>query len=294
MESMHEAGLEDGVYFAPLEASLQTRRLLFGLHGNAAITFQQKESRFLVSSIVLCSGHYSGGGGGKSSEGEDEKVIEQAALNWRLCTTRSYFRRCRLFGNLFGLHAQVAREGTSHTLLAPWVLLSPAGFMTAAVKQTCSREVRLAVDTLKIGCEMTGLEAREVKSAPPTGAYVYGLFMEGGRFNRATLMLEDSMPRQLLDQVSCIWLKPVVAADYRPTGLRIHQIDWPHQRHEVVFRRTWTCFSTCSSFTKSNLSARTANRVDFVKLLPPSASIVTACPPGAVDWRKKAKETWEE
>lgn len=94
----------------------------------------------------------------------------------------------------------------------------PQGFMTA-VKQTFSRDFKIAVDTLRIGCEMTGLDAKDIESPPQTGAYVYGLFMEGGRFNRSIMKLEDSLPRQLLDVIPCVWLKPVIAADYKPTNV---------------------------------------------------------------------------
>eukprot|EP01039_Chlorochromonas_danica_P010435 gene10435-11558_t len=276
MESMHEAGLEDGVYFAPLEASLQVR-LTFLL--------ALQEVHEYVRQLPM--------------EDRPDVFFSDFMVTRLLPSNRK--NHDSSFHPLFCVLATIAvGEGEKALRLQRAKGAASLGTCLDFMHKWLEKGPRTPYwlpgffFPQQIGCEMTGLEAREVKSAPPTGAYVYGLFMEGGRFNRATLMLEDSMPRQLLDQVSCIWLKPVVAADYRPTGLRIHQIDWPHQRHEVVFRRTWTCFSTCSSFTKSNLSARTANRVDFVKLLPPSASIVTACPPGAVDWRKKAKETWEE
>jgi dynein heavy chain len=94
----------------------------------------------------------------------------------------------------------------------------PQGFMTA-VKQTYSRETKIAVDTLRIGCEMTGLDMKDIELPPENGAYVYGLFMEGGRFNRLTMKLEDSLPRVLLDTMPCIWLKPVITVDYNPTNV---------------------------------------------------------------------------
>jgi dynein heavy chain len=94
----------------------------------------------------------------------------------------------------------------------------PQGFMTA-VKQTYSRETKIAVDTLRIGCEMTGLDMKDIELPPENGAYVYGLFMEGGRFNRLTMKLEDSLPRVLLDTMPCIWLKPVITVDYNPTSV---------------------------------------------------------------------------
>ena len=89
----------------------------------------------------------------------------------------------------------------------------PQGFMTA-VKQVYSRENKIAVDTLRIGCEVTAKDPQDIEAAPQYGAYIYGLFMEGGRFVRDTLCMEDSLPRELFDPMPIIWLKPMLAADY--------------------------------------------------------------------------------
>lgn len=89
----------------------------------------------------------------------------------------------------------------------------PQGFMTA-VKQVYSRDNRIAVDTLKIGCEVTVLDPTSINAAPEYGAYIYGLFMEAGRFDRHSKLMADSLPRVLFDTMPCIWLKPVIAAEY--------------------------------------------------------------------------------
>lgn len=57
---------------------------MFGLHANASITFQQKESRNLIATVVLCGGG-GGGGGGGSDASNDIKVSEVAKkINDRL------------------------------------------------------------------------------------------------------------------------------------------------------------------------------------------------------------------
>lgn len=91
----------------------------------------------------------------------------------------------------------------------------PQGFMTA-VKQTFSRKYKIAVDTLIIGCEITSQENSEIRTFPTSGAYIYGLYLEGGRFNRESKCLEDSLPRVLLDIMPCIKLIPVIANEYKP------------------------------------------------------------------------------
>ena len=65
---------------------------------------------------------------------------------------------------------------------------------------------------------MTALDRNSITSPPLYGAYVYGLYMEGGRFDRVQMCVEESLPRVLLDPLPCIWLKPVVAAEYRPVN----------------------------------------------------------------------------
>ncbi len=281
---------------------IEDRPEVFGLHPNAAITFQQKESRFLVSSIVLCSG-FGGSSSGKSSDGgSDTKVSEQTArilermpkvFDLRIAHPLTFAKMGDAMNSLgVFLSQELIRfnglievmvqsliqlqraikgevvmsselevmynafifqkvppvwEEAGYPCLKPlpswtedffarldfmWRWLEqgprpaywlsgfffPQGFMTS-VKQTYSRQCKIAVDTLRIGCEMTSMEAKDVAQSPGTGAYIYGLFMEGGRFNRTSLLLEDAAPRQLLDSMPCVWLKPVVAADYNPVGV---------------------------------------------------------------------------
>lgn len=279
---------------------MEDRPEVFGLHANAAITFQQKESRTIMSSVITCSG--SGGGGGKGGDSNDTKVRDIAArISERMpkpydlrtahpetfkkvgdaITSLGVFLGQELmrFNGLIDvmvstLH-QLQRaikgevvmsselelmyncfvfqkvppswEEAGYPCLKPlpsWVedffaridfmdkwlvdgprqtywlsgFFFPQGFMTA-VKQTYSRDYKIAVDTLRIGCEMTPLDAKDIDAPPATGAYVYGLFMEGGRFNRGVMRMDDSLPRQLLDTMPCIWLKPVITADYNPVSV---------------------------------------------------------------------------
>jgi dynein heavy chain, axonemal len=104
--------------------------------------------------------------------------------------------------------------------LAYWLsgFFFPQGFMTA-VKQTYSRDNAIAVDTLRIGCVMTSFELQDVLEAPSSGAYVYGLFMEGGRFDRHLMKMADSQSRVLFDRMPCVWLQPVITESYQPQGV---------------------------------------------------------------------------
>jgi len=48
----------------------------------------------------------------------------------------------------------------------------------------------------------------EVSDKPEDGAYAYGLFMEGARWNRTTHVLDDSKAKQLYTEMPIIWFLP--------------------------------------------------------------------------------------
>jgi dynein heavy chain len=303
---------ENGLYYAPPVGSIadtvayvrqlpvEDRPEVFGLHSNAAINFQQKESRALLATVVMCSGGGGGGGGGSSAESNDTKVKEQAMKMGERMPAPYDLRKAHpesfkvvgesmislgvflsqeldRFNDLIGvmvvslkslvraIKGEVVMSAelevmyncfVFQTVPPAWTLAGypclkplpswtedffariefmarwlhdgprpsywlpgfffPQGFMTA-VKQTYSREFKIAVDTLRIGCELTNLDYSDIDGAPPTGAYVYGLFMEGGRFDRTVMAMAESLPRQLLSPMPCIWLKPVISASYDPS-----------------------------------------------------------------------------
>ena len=119
----------------------------------------------------------------------------------------------------------------------------PQGFMTA-VKQTYSRDYKIAIDTLVVGCEILNFDSSAVKSSPKdgksnlltvvrlsekvsdslfvccgqnkSGVYIHGLFMEGARFDRKSMVIEESIPGVLFDTMPCIWLKPAKQNDEEP------------------------------------------------------------------------------
>ena len=275
---------------------------MFGLHANAAITFQQKEARNLISTAVLTAGGGGGGSGSGTDSANDSKVQEVAVKisdrlppvydlrkahpdtfkkNGDAMNSLGVFLGQELirFNGLIEVMAATLHElqraikgevvmsgelelmyncfvfqkvpktweDAGYPCLKPlpaWIedflariefmgswlsdgprntywlsgFFFPQGFMTA-VKQTYSRDHKIAVDTLRIGCEMTASGADDVTAPADYGAYIYGLFMEGGRFDREKLMMDDSTPRELFDSMPCIWLKPVISAEYNPTGV---------------------------------------------------------------------------
>ena len=96
----------------------------------------------------------------------------------------------------------------------------PQGFMTA-VKQTYSREYKIAIDTLIVGCEMTNFDfdgegSISADKLPKDGVLIHGLYMEGARFDRSNMVIEESVPGILFDPMPCIWLKPCLMDFEKP------------------------------------------------------------------------------
>ncbi|CAM9811966.1 unnamed protein product [Ascophyllum nodosum] len=87
----------------------------------------------------------------------------------------------------------------------------PQGFMTG-VKQTYSRNYKIAIDTLTVGCQVMPFGIEAVTDGPGDGVYIHGLFMEGARFDRESMLMAESEPTRLFDEMPCIWLKPAVNA----------------------------------------------------------------------------------
>ena len=54
---------------------------------------------------------------------------------------------------------------------------------------------------------------QDYETAPDDGAYVYGLFVDGARWDRARHELNESLPRVLFDVLPPVWLRPCRRAD---------------------------------------------------------------------------------
>ncbi|KAK3579500.1 hypothetical protein CHS0354_028322 [Potamilus streckersoni] len=85
-------------------------------------------------------------------------------------------------------------------------------FLTG-VSQNYARKYTIPIDTVGFEFEVMKEEKR-MSNKPDDGAFVYGLFMEGARWDREGMKIGESLPKILFDPIPVIWLKPNRMANF--------------------------------------------------------------------------------
>jgi dynein heavy chain len=94
-----------------------------------------------------------------------------------------------------------------------WIsgIFFPQAFFTGAM-QNYARQYNEEIDLLsyqQIPLDDCKDAKKELTTAPKDGVYVYGIFLEGARWSRATHQIEDSEPKVLFTEVPPLWFCPV-------------------------------------------------------------------------------------
>ena len=85
----------------------------------------------------------------------------------------------------------------------------PQGFNTATM-QSYARKNQVAIDTLSFRTTVLQSFENEVKEAPEIGVYIYGLFMQGARWDMNKRVVDDSQIGVPIVPFPVIWLEPVL------------------------------------------------------------------------------------
>ncbi|XP_063362018.1 dynein axonemal heavy chain 3 [Cydia amplana] len=87
-------------------------------------------------------------------------------------------------------------------------------FLTG-VLQNYSRHNKIPIDQVQFEFQITSMEA-ECNQLPHFGVYCKGLFLEGARWNRQTMELDESYPKILFDTIPIIWFQPALIQNFNP------------------------------------------------------------------------------
>jgi dynein heavy chain len=95
------------------------------------------------------------------------------------------------------------------------VFFFPQGFMTGCL-QTFARKYMAAIDGLSFEFQIMNEAPEQITEGPEDGVYIFGLFLEGARFDRITGYVTDSEPGTMYDSLPLIHFKPAVGHKQPP------------------------------------------------------------------------------
>uniref|UniRef100_A0A2C9JD05 AAA+ ATPase domain-containing protein n=1 Tax=Biomphalaria glabrata TaxID=6526 RepID=A0A2C9JD05_BIOGL len=90
-------------------------------------------------------------------------------------------------------------------------------FLTG-VMQNFARKYTIPIDKLAFDFEI--LPQDRMSKSPEDGAYIYGLFLDGARYNKNEGYLEEQKPRILNEPLPIIWLKPKFSGEVDKSNKR--------------------------------------------------------------------------
>ncbi len=95
----------------------------------------------------------------------------------------------------------------------------PQAFLTAAL-QNFARKYKKPIDLLSFEFNIKDhLKYNEISEKPEDGVYVYGMFLEGARWNYETHILDDSLPKELYTDVPVIHFLPIFKREVPTSGI---------------------------------------------------------------------------
>lgn len=125
------------------------------------------------------------------------------------------------FADVVKRHAQLEAwlAGSVVTPLCVWLpgLFNPKAYVTA-VMQTYARSNELPLDVMQFMTDVTEMSCEDVTEDGGDAKYIYGLMLEGARWDPETGALGDSNPNELHPSLPVLRVRPVVSDKYSLDG----------------------------------------------------------------------------
>jgi dynein heavy chain len=144
-------------------------------------------------------------------------LFQQVPAEWENAAYPSLMPLARWVEDLFQRLAFVQSWLVNGPPSSFWIsgFFFPQGFMTGAL-QMHARKTQVAIDALDFWTRVMPFFEDSVPSVPENGVYIYGLFLEGARWNIQKGMLDEMMPGVLTSRMPCMWLEPILAKALDP------------------------------------------------------------------------------
>lgn len=96
----------------------------------------------------------------------------------------------------------------------------PQAFLTGTLQNYARKHV-VSIDLLSFEFEVidSNISVSQITSRPEDGCYIYGLFLEGARWDGVRNQLGESRPKELYTEMPILWLKPKTNRKKPDTGI---------------------------------------------------------------------------
>jgi dynein heavy chain len=94
----------------------------------------------------------------------------------------------------------------------------PQAFLTGTL-QNYARKYKIPIDTLSYNFSIMNRKPEDLTEGPEDGCYIYGLFVEGARFDWESGLLAESRQKELYTEMCPMWLQPCSDRTKPKTGI---------------------------------------------------------------------------
>ena len=97
-------------------------------------------------------------------------------------------------------------------------MFNPQSFLTAIMQKTAQKQ-KLELDKLVIQTDVTRKTVEQTDTRARDGAYIYGLYMEGARWNWNSGLMEESLPREMSFALPVVCARAVLVDKMEKNGV---------------------------------------------------------------------------